>query len=148
MSPVWERYADTVLQFPDGGLSLDLRLPLPRSTPQRLAELGLPGSFAVVTACNPLGTLLDAAANQRLTAVFDQVVRERFPAARRATGSSPDGSHQEVGWAIPGPLAALQLLAQEFLQNALFWFDGAGFSIVPVLAPGPPLALPASRSAH
>jgi len=146
VSAAWGPYSDTVLHFPEAGLTVDLRLALPGGIPQRFAELGLGASFAVVTACNPLDTLLEAPANERLTRVFERVVRERYPGATPAHGRSPDGKHEEPGWAIPAHLTETQRLATEFLQNALFWFDGERFFIVPVLAPGPHLPLPAAPS--
>jgi len=139
----WDRYAETTLRFPDTGLTLDLRLPLPATTPVRLGELKLVTPFAVVTACNPLGVELDAASNRRLTAVLGSLVRERYPAAIRANGGSPDGRHEEEGWALPVPLPVAERLAAEFLQNALFWYDGARCFILPVLGTGPVLPLPA-----
>ena len=148
MPAAWGQYPDTLLHFPDASLSVDLRLPLPAALPRRFAELGLPAGFGVVTACNPLGTALEAPANLRLSTLFDRVVRDRDPGAVRALGGSPDGAHEEPGWAIPAPLPELARLAAEFLQNALFWFDGERFAIVPVLAPGPHLPLPAAPAAH
>jgi hypothetical protein len=143
MQPAWGHYPDTILRFPQTGLSIDLRLPLSRSLRQQLGDLGLGGAFAVITACNPLGSRLDAAANRRLTSVLAALVRERYPAAPEAHGGSPDHQHEEPGWAIAIPLPEAQRLAAQFLQNAVFWFDGERFVIVPVLAPGPELPLPA-----
>lgn len=143
MNAPWGRYAETTLRFPDSGLTLDLRLPLPAATPARFAELGLSQPFAIVTACNPLGIELEAAANRRLSAVLGHLVRERYPGAVRANGGSPDGRHEEEGWAIPVPLPVAERLAAEFLQNALFWFDGTRCFILPVLGTGPVLPLPA-----
>lgn len=143
---MWGRYPETVLRFPGHALELDLRVPLPPGTPARLAELGLGGRFGVVTACNPLGIDHDAAANRRLTAVLAGRMRERYPGAVPATGGSPDGRHTEPGWAVEAPREELRRLARSFLQNALFWFDGSGFLIVPVLRPGPELRLPAPPS--
>ena len=143
MNAPWGRYAETTLRFPDSGLTLDLRVPLPSGTPARVAELGLQLPFAVITACNPLGVELDAAANRRLSAVLGNLVRERYPAAVRANGGSPDGRHEEEGWAIAVPLPVAERLAAEFLQNALFWYDGARCFILPVLGTGPVLPLPA-----
>ena len=144
MDAGWGAYPDTVLHFPKADLRIDLRIPLARGLLERLADLGLSGSFAVITACNPLGKPLDPRANRALAAVFAQHVRERYPGAQPADGLSPDGSHREWGWAIPAPLPDMQQLAAQFLQNALFWFDGKQFFIAPVVAAGPFLPLPAS----
>lgn len=146
MGSAWGRYAETVLHFTEGGLVVDLRLPLPRGTAQRFADLGLRGPFAVVTACNPLGDELDALANRRLAIVLAALVQSRYPGARQAHGRSPDGRHEEPGWAIAAPLEDARRLAADFLQRALFWFDGARFLIVPVLAGGSQETLPASSA--
>jgi hypothetical protein len=142
----WEPYPDTVLHF-ENGLRADLRLVPPHALARQLADLGLAGPFAVITACNPLGTRLDEAGNRRLAALLAGVVRERYPDARPAEGRSPDGRHREPGWALAIPLAEATRLAADFFQNALFWYDGERFSIVPVLAPGQRLALPAKAPA-
>jgi hypothetical protein len=141
----WGDYPETVLHLPELGLLLDLRLPLPAAVPKRFAKLRL-SPFGVLTACNPRGVKLDEAANRRLTAELASVVRERYPGSPLAHGRSPDGRHEEAGWAIAAPLGELKQLAADFRQNALFWFDGTRFFIVPVLLQGPPLPLPAARS--
>lgn len=142
MHPVWGNYPETVLQFPGAGLNIDLRQPVSPRSLQALATAGLAGSFAVVTACDPLGGPLDPSANQRLSAVFAALVQDRYPGARPAHGISPDGAHLEPGWAIPAPLEEIRGLAARFLQNSIFWFDGVRFSIVPVTLAGPHLMLP------
>jgi hypothetical protein len=140
--PAWGRYPDTILQFPSAGIDIDLRQPLSPRALLVLAIAGLARPFAVVTACNPLGCSLDDSANRRLSAVLTGLVQDRFPGARPAHGTSPDGAHVEPGWAIPAPLEEARSLATRFLQNAVFWFDGIRFSIVPVHAAGPLLTLP------
>ncbi len=147
MHPSWGTYPDTTLRFPEAGLSIDLRRPVSPHALRALADLGLPGPFAVVTSCDPLGIPLDDASNGRLTAVLTALVLDRYPAARLAHGSSPDGTHMERGWAIPAPMGEIHVLAARFFQNAVFWFDAGCFVIVPVLAPLPPLPLPAGRVA-
>ncbi len=147
MHPSWGTYPDTILRFPEAGLSVDLRLPVSPEAVRSLAGLGLPGRFAVVTACEPLGRSLEESSNSRLTAVLTALVLERYPGARLAHGTSPDGSHMERGWAIPAPLEEIKDLAARFFQNAVFWFDAGSFYIVPVLAALPPLPLPAGRVA-
>ncbi len=147
MHPSWGTYPDTVLRFPEGRLRIDLRRPLSPHDLRALAELGLSGPFGVVTACDPFGRSLEDSANNRLTAVLTAQVLERYPGARLAHGISPDETHQERGWAIPAPLEEVRALAARFFQNAIFWFDAGCFGIVPVLAPFPPLPLPAGRAA-
>lgn len=143
MDPSWSAYSDTHLRFPGAGLTIDLRRPLSPLATRTLAGMGLLRPFAVITACNPLGARLGAESNRRLGSVLTVLVRDRYPDARPADGGSPDGAHVEPGWAIPAPLEEARVLAARFLQNALFWFDGARFSIVPVQGEGPPLILPA-----
>jgi uncharacterized protein DUF3293 len=143
----WGPYANTVLHFPEADLTLDLRLPVPPHTSEAFGRLGLPGPFAVVTACNPLGRILDPAANRRLSAVLAGVVREQHPGAVRADGGAPEGGHLEPGWALGTSLGQAKRLAARFFQNAVFWFEGGRFSIVPVLAEGPIVALPRKLTA-
>lgn len=143
MHPSWGRYPDTLLRFPEAGLRIDLRRPVSPADQRALANIGLPGPFAVVTSCNPLGRSLEESSNNRLTAVLTALVLERYPGARLAHGASPDGAHLERGWAIPASLDEVRGLAARFFQNGVFWFDAGCFYIVPVLAPLPKLALPA-----
>jgi len=142
MTSAWGRYPDTILQFPSVGVDIDLRQPVSPRSLMVLAIGGLAKPFAVVTACNPMGGSLDDSANQRLSAVLTALVQDRFPGARPAHGASPDGTHVERGWAIPAPLEEARSLAARFFQNAMFWFDGARFSVVPVHTSGPSLMLP------
>jgi hypothetical protein len=144
--PEWGTYPDTVLHFPD--LRVDLRRPVPSDLVQSLRRLGLAAPFAVVTASNPLGIRLDESVNRWLGAVLSSVVRLRYPAAVPADGRAPDGAHVEPGWAISAPLVDARRLAADFLQNALFWFDGQSFSIERVHAPGPAVALPRKDAAR
>src|SRR5262245_64913294 len=137
----WGAYPETVITFPDSGLVVDLRRPVNPILRQRMAEIGLSGPFGIVTACNPLGAQIDAAANRRLTLLLEHRVAG-YAGSRPAVGGSPDASHREPGWAIPAPLDEVRRLAADFMQNAVFWFDGEKFSIVPVHASGDPLALP------
>ena len=139
----WGAYPETVISFPDSGLVVDLRRPVNPILRQRLAEIGLTGAFGVVTACNPLGGQYGGAANRRLTTLLATRVAG-YAGSRPAVGGSPDGSHREPGWAIPAPLDQVCRLAADFFQDAVFWFDGERFSIVPVYGAGQVLSLPAS----
>jgi len=118
--PAWGPYPDTVLHFPEAGLTVDLRRAISPHTRTALARLGLGGPFAVVTACNPLGR----------------------PGARLAHGEAASGTHLEPGWALPISLEEVRVLAARFFQLGIFWFDGDCFFIEPVLAAGPAVRLP------
>ena len=139
----WGAYPETVITFPDTGLVVDLRRPVTPILRQRLGEIGLTGPFGIVTACNPLGAQIDGAANRRLTTILG-FRTAGYAGSRPAVGASPDASHREPGWAIPAPLDEVRRLAADFFQNALFWFDGEKFSIIPVHGTGEALLLPAS----
>jgi hypothetical protein len=141
----WASYGNTIIRFAEAGLSLDLRHPVGEAERKELRRLGLSGTFAVVTACNPLGQLLEPDSNRRLAAQFAAVVDRDWPGAHGADGVSPDGRHCEPGRALPGPLEPARALAARFFQRALFWYDGDRFHIVPVLARGPVLSLPSRR---
>ena len=142
MHEAWGPYSETILHFPEANLTIDLRVPVPPEARGALAGAGLPGPFAVVTACNPMGRVVEARANQRLSAVLAGVVREQHPGAVRADGGAPAGGHLEPGWALATSLEPARRLAARFFQNAVYWFEDGRFSIVPVLAPGPVLSLP------
>ena len=142
MHEAWGPYSETILHFPEANLTIDLRVPVPPEARGALAGAGLAGPFAVVTACNPMGRVVEPRANQRLSAVLAGVVREQHPGAVRADGGAPEGGHLEPGWALGTSLGQAKGLAARFFQNAVFWFDGGRFSIVPVLAEGPVLELP------
>jgi hypothetical protein len=143
MHRAWGAYPETILTFPDAGIVVDLRRPVSALIRQRLAEHGLGKPFGVVTACNPLGARLDGPANRRLTTLLASRIAAGYAGTRPAQGGSPDGSHQEAGWAIPAPLDQVRRLAADFLQNAVFWYDGERFSIVPVHSSSEALPLPA-----
>lgn len=142
MHPDWKQFPDTLLTFPNTGRSIDLTRPVGPPEREVLDALGLLQPFAVVTACNPRGTLLGPVDNRRREAILGAIVRKRFPAAVRVDGTSRDGAHIEPGWAIVTPLPDATSLAAQFFQLGLFWFDGRSFFIVPVLAPYPRLQLP------
>lgn len=141
MHRAWGAYPETVLTFPEAGIIVDLRRPVGDVLRHRLAS-HLAGPFGVVTACNPLGSGLDPDANERLSTLLAHRIALRYPSARPAQGGSPDGSHREPGWAVPAPLDEVKRLAGDFLQNAVFWYDGERFSIVPVHGSGAVLPLP------
>lgn len=148
MAPVddrkWERFENTILELlsPSGLITVDLRRKLSAEMHERLAEIGPPGEFAVVTAANPKGENVTAAENdvryERLRAV---VVRDGVYFVR-ADGVSPDGRHRERGFAVWAGRQACAKLAAEFEQLAFFLYDGETFWIIGALDSGEQVRLP------
>lgn len=131
-------WAETILDFADGRLTIDLREPVPASAKRGLATLGLDQPFAVITPCNPRGRVLPASANAERLAAAAQVVAGRTPPAVAAEGRSPDGLHREPGWAIVMPEARAVELARAWKQLGFYWWDGRQFRIVQVKPDQPP----------
>jgi hypothetical protein len=132
--PSWPRYPETILEFycrPDDAepaVRIDLRAPVPDEARDRLAELGLDGPFAVVTAAAPVGQPQADAFDRARQADLELAVRtEAHAFALRVDGVSPDGRHRERSVAVKLPRARAVALAREFGQSALFWYDGRDF---------------------
>ena len=129
--PSWEHYADTILElFADRSLELDLGEAVPPDALERLDEQGVGPTFAVLTACNPYGRVMDDLWNRRLTQVLRAEVATGGRAWVPADGVSRDGAHREVGVAVSMPKAEARLLACRFGQSAFFWFDGTSMWII------------------
>jgi len=138
-------YAETILDFhTQPPFTIDLRQPIAPRAITRLGDAGLGEPFAVITACNPAGKLLDAEENARQTARFEALLRRIGIAFTRVDGCSPDRTHREPGFAVRLPLEDASALARRFGQDALFWFDGEGFWLV-VDGPDDPAPLPRRR---
>ena len=141
----WGAYTRTILRFGDGALAIDLREPVSEAARHRLASLGLAGPFAVITAANPRGTILDPAENAARDAAFTAEIAGQQCHRLRVTGVAVDESHAEIGWALAVPREVAVAVARRWEQLAVYWWDGARFWIVPVrirAAHGPPLRLP------
>jgi hypothetical protein len=137
----WRTYGDTVLEFAAGPV-VDLREPLHPSTLRALAEAGLKGAFAVLTAENPDGEHAEeqptasaakrqARRNEQRKSELEEEVERRGLAAQRVDGVSPDGDHRERCLAISADRDAATELARRFEQLAFFFFDGETFWLCP-----------------
>lgn len=123
----WGRYGNTILHF--GGLAIDLRRLPDTGALQAMREYGVRWPFAVITAYNPGGRqLTDNENRKRHRALLDELTMRRL-ASKRVDGSSPDGSHIEVGVAIETVVAEVRDIAIRHGQSAFFWFDGHRFWI-------------------
>ena len=134
----WAEYHDTNLRFKHNGVDITfvMRNVL---TPEQLEQLaqcvGGPGEFAVITAFNPGKSLSDDANRQAHAELIAHVqsqglkfIEAHGVAATPAAGEIP---HQELGVAIRTSKNNARSIAELFVQNAFFWFDGANFWIEP-----------------
>ncbi len=138
------RYPETVLTFNgEPPLFVDLRVPVTQRERDSLQAMGMQTSFAVVTACNPMGKNISDAENEQRSRLLEAELvssRERFV---RVDACSPDKSHCEPSVAVKTSLERAVEIAKRYDQVAIFWFDGAEFWIEPVLGPATRMRLPA-----
>lgn len=147
-------YTHAVLDFPGPPrLRLDLRHPMPADVRARLAEVGLDGPFAVLTAENPAGaypddapSLSEARARERINVRRTRTLEAALEAGDAdwvpVLGTAPDGSHAERCVAVRVALPEARRLALSAVQEAFFWWDGVRFWVVPAAAGGAPRRLP------
>ena len=137
-STSWAEYHDTNLRFMHNGV--DITFVMSNAlTPEQLQQLaqcvGGPGEFAVITAFNP-GVIVSDDANRQAHAELIAHVQSQGlkfieaygVGATPAAGAIP---HQELGVAIRTSKSNARIIAELFVQNAFFWFDGANFWIEP-----------------
>ncbi|MBA3673222.1 MAG: DUF3293 domain-containing protein [Gemmatimonadaceae bacterium] len=141
--PRWEHYANTLLRFfAHGSLIVDLRHPMPAETIALLASHHVGPTFAVVTACNPLGRNVDDTQNTQLTHLLTIDIAAHDCAWVPADGMSPDGRHVEPGVAASLPRDDARALAREYDQLAFFWFDGVAMWLIGAVVDTPDRRLP------
>jgi hypothetical protein len=87
---------------------------------------------AFITACNPFGTLVEAAVNVRRQAALAQELTHQGRQAISGVGQHPTGDWPgEPSFWVPGlGREAAQNLGMQFQQNAIIW---AGSDAVPQL---------------
>jgi hypothetical protein len=95
--------------------------------------LGANLSFAIISARNPEGRLLNLPCNLSLDCQFENWLnRENLP-HRRLIGASPDLSFQESSWAVVCDKPKAIDLALVFRQNAIYWIQDGDLYLVPAL---------------
>ena len=139
-------FPETLLQFPDHGLVIDLRKPVDAAAREGIASIfassGRAMSICVITADNPNGVVQS---DSRNAAAFEDL--QKAVAAMRVTsvachGTNATLTHRERGLAVKiGPDQGI-VLGRKFEQIAIFHFDGEAFWLVPALAEGPARRLP------
>ena len=90
-----------------------------------------PDSFAVITACNPLGQGLDEESDRAATVRLRKAISRLRLNRHRVTGVSADLKHREPGFAVWGcNLPAALQLGREFAQNAIYWIEDGTIDVV------------------
>lgn len=84
--------------------------------------------FAIITAYNPNGELLNLQENKKLNNLLKRQITQYESIA--IIGSSPDFSHQEPSFALNVELSKAVDIATQFQQNAIFWVTGGEVFIV------------------
>ena len=98
--------------------------------------------FAVLTAANPRGRLVDGRQNARRDRRLMTALAMMGRSCLRADGVSPDGAHRERGVAAMLRQREAAELARRYGQSAYFWFDGEAFWLVGALVRAEPIPLP------
>ena len=139
-------YPETVLAFDaEPPLFIDLRVRVTQRERDSLRAMGMQTSFAVVTACNPMGRNVSDAENERMSGLLEAELGSSGERFVRVDACSPDKSHCESSMAVQTSLERAVEIAKRYDQVAIFWFDGAEFWIEPVLGPVPRMRLPVSE---
>jgi hypothetical protein len=90
-----------------------------------------PDSFAVITACNPLGQGINEEADKSATARLRRSISRLGLNRHPVTGVSAAGIHGEPGFAIWGcDLQAALHLGRDFAQNAIYWIENRRLDVV------------------
>jgi hypothetical protein len=143
LDPDWESYPETVLHFTASiQFALDLRKKVNAEDRKHLRAAGLPDAFAVITASDPLGEDLAPGINADRQRELEANLSSRGVQFVVVNACSPDATHCERSVAAAIAKGDALELARQYEQIAIFWFDGAAFWIVPVLARSKPLRLP------
>jgi hypothetical protein len=106
-----------------GGIPAVLHIGVRCAPLLRLYQLHHTDCAAFVTACNPLGTRLDAAGNAQRQAALAQEIARKGRAACEGFGEHPSGEWPaESSFLVLGVArSAAQALGRQFEQNAIVW---------------------------
>ncbi len=133
----WGSYPETVLIFEgDTEVFVDLREPVPPPTRAAFTQIGLGGTFSILTAFNPRGVDSPAEENDRRRAELESELRSSGDEFIRVDACSPDRSHCECSVALKGDLGRALDIARRWEQVAIFWWDGSTFWIQGAITDG------------
>jgi Protein of unknown function (DUF3293) len=90
-----------------------------------------PETFAVITACNPLGQIQNNQANQLAHTRLRKTLSRLGVKRHRITGFSQDMIHREPSFAVWGCDLGVALdLGKQFSQDAIFWIETGRLDVV------------------
>ncbi len=91
---------------------------------------GLPGSFAVITPCNPNGVLIAAEENSVRTEAFRIQLLEHGLQHFPVTGYDPDSPHREQGFGVVCEPAVALDFGRQWEQEAIFRVEHGGVVLI------------------
>ncbi|MGK2962873.1 MAG: DUF3293 domain-containing protein [Gemmatimonadaceae bacterium] len=133
----WGSYPETVLIFAgETEIFVDLREPVPPATRGAFEQMGLGGTFSILTAFNPRGIDISPEENDRRMAELERELESSGDELLRVDACSPDRSHCECSVALKGEMGRALEIARRWEQIAIFWWDGSTFWIQGALNDG------------
>ncbi len=140
--PGWASYGETILVFSRPvPLEIDLALPVSPSARSELAARGLGGPFGLVTPCNPRGRRSSSDENEARLVRFFAELDLKGAGYQRVDGLSRDRRRVEPGVALVWSQDAVVVLAKQWQQSAIYWWDGTRFWVVGALTDARPWPL-------
>lgn len=82
-----------------------------------------PAAFGIVTAWATTGEQWSEARNREADERLRSALQTRGLPHHRITGTSPDGTHAEPGWAVTAARNEVISLGREYLQDAVYWVE-------------------------
>lgn len=117
-------YPNTVLSWFDGS-RVDLREPIGARELAAFASNGLCNAFAILSAYPAPSQARPREQSELLTARLRAEIRALDAPCVDLVASSPCGAHTEPSVAAPLSRRDALVIARQFEQSAVFWFDGA-----------------------
>jgi DNA mismatch endonuclease (patch repair protein) len=142
-----KRFAQTVLKFrTEPTLRVNLRLAISANTRRHLRHIGVAAPFVILTPFNPAGRQSSRDANRALLGRLREDLAKQRLAWIDADGSSINRKHSERGCAFSASIQEAATAGKAWSQDAVFWFDGRRFWVVPSGSPDKAIALPRKAS--
>lgn len=104
-------------------------------------SLSPPCSFAIITAHNPMGSVLPSSHNRLRDKQLQQDIHDSGCAYRALVGASHDLQHQEKSWAVYLDQAEAFALAKKYQQLAFYFITDGELHLLPCLAQQPAVNL-------